>query len=75
MEIIAQLRASRIKKRMNQFDLALKLGKPQSYISKIETCERRIDLAELLEICEVLKIKISQIVPHTKKMSYERKKD
>jgi len=39
---------------LTQKELSEKLNVQQSYISKIETGERRIDLIELREICNVL---------------------
>lgn len=39
---------------VRQVDLALRTGKPQSFISKIERGERRIDLIEFCLIAEAL---------------------
>lgn len=39
---------------LSQAALAAKLGKPQSYVSKCEQGERRVDVVELLEIAEAL---------------------
>jgi transcriptional regulator with XRE-family HTH domain len=38
----------------SQAALAAKLGKPQSYVSKCEQGERRMDVLELLEIADAL---------------------
>ena len=39
---------------MTQQQLADKLGRPQSFVSKIENGDRRIDVIEFLEICRLL---------------------
>jgi transcriptional regulator with XRE-family HTH domain len=39
---------------MTQQDLARRLRKPQSFVSKYENGERRLDIAEFLEIAEAL---------------------
>ena len=44
----------RINAGLTQKQLADKLSTPQSYISKIESGERRIDLIELREVCKAL---------------------
>lgn len=35
---------------LTQQDVADALGKPQSYVAKIEGCERRLDIAEFVEM-------------------------
>lgn len=47
---------ARQKQSMTQTQLAEKLGRPQSFISKYENGERRIDLVEFLEIADALMI-------------------
>jgi transcriptional regulator with XRE-family HTH domain len=42
--------------RLRQSDLAERLGKPQSFVSKYENGERRLDLAEVYSICKALNI-------------------
>jgi transcriptional regulator with XRE-family HTH domain len=72
VEMIARLRAVREQKGLSQTELAQRLGKPQSYVSKAETCERRIDLIEALEFCEALGIGIAAIIPsELKRLLYE----
>lgn len=39
---------------LTQSELASRIGKPQSYISKAERGERRIDVVEFIDICEAV---------------------
>ena len=39
-----------------QVEVAAKLDRPQSFVSKYETGERRLDVVEFLEIAKILKI-------------------
>jgi transcriptional regulator with XRE-family HTH domain len=48
------LRQIRVDSGLRQEDLADKLGQPQSFVSRCESGERRVDLLELREICEAL---------------------
>jgi transcriptional regulator with XRE-family HTH domain len=63
IEMIARFRAIREAEELSQQELANRLGKPQSYISKIELYERRLDLIEALQLCEALGIKMDAVVP------------
>ena len=40
---------------LTQRELAKRLKKPHSYVSKIEVCERRIDLMELIHYLRAMK--------------------
>jgi transcriptional regulator with XRE-family HTH domain len=53
--IIKRLKMARIDAGLKQKEVALKLKKPQSYISKIERGERRLDVAELKVISIIYK--------------------
>jgi len=61
-EIIERLKTARIEAGLAQQEVADKLGKPQSYISKIESGERRLDVAELKKLSEVYKKPVSYFV-------------
>lgn len=44
--VIKRLREARIESGLKQEEVAERFGKPQSYVSKIERGERRVDIAE-----------------------------
>ena len=45
---------------LTQVDLAQKLKKPQSYVSKYESGERRLDVVEVLDILKALNKKTAR---------------
>ena len=47
------LRSMRVAAGLRQADVASALGVPQSYVSKCESAERRVDIVELFRYCEV----------------------
>ena len=47
------LREMRVAAGLRQADVASALGVPQSYVSKCESGERRVDIVELLRLCEI----------------------
>ncbi len=56
--LVSQLVTARKKAKLRQVDAAKKLGRTQSYISKIEAGQRRIDTVQLKEFCRIYKKKI-----------------
>jgi len=60
--LIKLLRQIRIEKGLTQLDLAKILEQPQSFISKYESGERRIDLIELKFLCNALGISLIDFV-------------
>lgn len=60
--IIARLRAKREGKGLSQYQLSQILKVQQSYVNKIETCERRLDIWELMNICEALDLSFIDFV-------------
>lgn len=61
-EIIERLKQARIDIGFSQQAVANNLGKPQSYISKIESGERRLDVAEVKKFAEIYKKDISYFI-------------
>lgn len=55
-KLINQLVDCRKKQKMTQAELSACIGKPQSFIAKIENKERRLDVIEFLELCKHMKI-------------------
>jgi len=61
------LRALRQEKGVTQGGLAKLVGRPQSYISKVESGERKVDLPELDEICRALGTNLETLVRRYKR--------
>ena len=57
-----RLTKARISKNMTQAEVANKLGKPQSFVSKYESGERRLNVIEFIEICKTLGIDPVKII-------------
>ncbi len=58
-KIIECLKEARLTADLSQQDVADRLGKPQSYISKIESGERRLDVAEIKKFASIYKKDVS----------------
>jgi transcriptional regulator with XRE-family HTH domain len=71
MEFISLLRQHRIKRGLSQRDLGKQLNKAQSFISKVETCERRIDVIEAAEWCIALQVGLETVLPRELRESLE----
>lgn len=57
-DLINKLIELRESKDVTQVELAQRLGKPQSYVSKVEILERRLDVIELTDWLEALNTKL-----------------
>ena len=55
------LRDLRCAAKLKQADVAARLGVPQSFVSKYESGERRLDFVEVARICEVLGVRFSDL--------------
>jgi len=61
-KLIESLRDARIAMHLTQADVAKALKRPQSFVSKFESGERRIDVVELIEICRIYRITPERIL-------------
>ena len=59
---LSMLRQMRLDAGMRQADLAQKLGEPQSFVSKYESGERRLDVLELRQLCTILGVSLTEFV-------------
>jgi transcriptional regulator with XRE-family HTH domain len=59
VQFLQRLRQARNDRGFTQKEVAKLLGKPQSFISKVETGERRLDFVELQELAKLYKKPIS----------------
>ena len=60
--LIKKLITLRESKNVTQVELALRLGKPQSYVSKVEILERRLDVIELCDWLNAIHVKIADFI-------------
>ena len=67
LELQSLLRELREKAGLRQQDVADAVGEPQSFVSKYETGERRLDILELRAICTALGISLSSFVKRLEK--------
>jgi transcriptional regulator with XRE-family HTH domain len=58
----ALLRQIRVEAGLTQINLAERLEQSQSFVSKYESGERRLDLLELRQICEAIGISLLELV-------------
>ncbi len=64
LEVAKRLKLARGQAGLTQERLAKRLGRPQSFISKLETAERSPSFVEVVLICAELHIDPMVIVPH-----------
>lgn len=57
-----RLRAARLAAGLSQEQTALRLGRPQSFVSKCESGERRVDVVELAQFARIYGVPVSFFV-------------
>ncbi len=56
------LKDARVNADLRQIDIAAALQKPQSYIAKVESGERKLDFIETLDYCAVLDLALEDLI-------------
>jgi transcriptional regulator with XRE-family HTH domain len=62
---------AREKSGLTQADVAAKMGRPQSFVSKYESGERRLDVVEFIHVCEALKVDPQALIYEVKAEMYK----
>jgi transcriptional regulator with XRE-family HTH domain len=65
--LIALLKQKRQDQGVTQDDLAKKIGLDQTFVSKYETGERRLDVIELRRVCEALDMDFIEFISEFEK--------
>ena len=60
--VLSQIRKARIESGLRQKEVAKRIRKPQSYISKCESGERRVDITELNKFAKLYKKPLTYFV-------------
>ena len=56
------LKEARLERELRQVDVAARLGRPQSYVAKVESGERTLDFIEVLDYCKVVQLDATSLV-------------
>lgn len=56
------VRRLRVQAGVTQLELAVRLGVPQSWVSNVESAQRRLGLLEALDVCSALDVSIHQLL-------------
>ncbi len=60
--LLKMLKEARLEQGMRQIDVAFALGRPQSYIAKVESGERKIDFIEVMDFCRVVRLDPGKLI-------------
>jgi len=61
-QLLSLLRSVRTEGGLTQKDVAHRLKQPQSFVSKYESGERRLDILELRAVCEAIGVPLSEFI-------------
>ena len=61
-KLVASLKDARNDAGVTQTELASRIGTDQSYVSKYERCERRLDYVEVRTVCQALGLEPAKFI-------------
>lgn len=64
--LVQALRKARVDAGLTQVHVAASLGKPQPFVSQLESGNRRIDVIELAQICNLYKLDMTDLLKSLK---------
>lgn len=67
VQFLRRLKAARLEAGLTQADAAKAVGKPQSFVSKCESGERRVDIIELDDLARVYHKPLGYFLPKSDK--------
>jgi transcriptional regulator with XRE-family HTH domain len=56
------LKEAGLDRELRQVDVAESLGRPQSYVAKVESGERTLDFIEVLDYCKAVQLEATSLV-------------
>lgn len=65
--LTALLRQMRVEAALTQTELAARIDKDQTFVSKYESGERRLDVLELREICQAIGVSLEEFANRLEK--------
>lgn len=65
--LLESLRAARKAAGLSQSEVASRLGKDQTFVSKIELGERHLDVIEFFDLCRALGVTAEAVLPESER--------
>jgi transcriptional regulator with XRE-family HTH domain len=62
-QFLGRLKQARVEAALSQVEVARRLKRPQSFVSKIESGERRVDVVELNELARLYRKPLNFFLP------------
>ncbi len=66
--LVSLLREIRVEAGLTQMDVAVRIERDQTFVSKYESGQRRLDVLEVREICQAIGITLEEFVERLEKV-------